>query len=465
MLKRIPRFIPDSLFGRLVIILVLGTLAAQMATSSIWFDKRHGQALEIPTRLIGTRLGDILQMVRRQPDQLQTFIDMVGGPQFKVRLTPPPTLPVASLSDAGRATEQLLRQVIEARTGHPVILYLRQLQLLDGSAAPAGLAALLSASGTLGRFSLDVQVADGRWLQVDAEEAQGWTSNDPWDLVLDYVVRIYLLRIGVVVLIALLAVRLVIAPLNRMARAAQALGKNLHREPLPIDGPQEVRRAAEAFNAMQQRLIETIAERTRVVAAISHDLRSPITRMRLRAELVNEEPLRDALCRDIQQMEQMVASTLDFASSSQSNEARQTVDVNSLVSSLQANLEDEGHPVQVLGQASRPVSGYPRSLGRCLQNLMENGLRYGAQVQVVISETSHRVRIVISDKGPGIPEAMLEQVFEPFFRLESSRNQGTGGYGLGLSIARSVAEAHDGTLVLSNAPGGGLQAVLELPAG
>ena len=256
--------------------------------------------------------------------------------------------------------------------------------------------------------------------------------------------------------------RLAVRPLNQLAQAAQALGQDIRRQPLSIKGPLEVQRAAQAFNLMQQRLLASLAERTRFLAAVSHDLRSPITRLRLRAEMLDNEALKERFRKDLSDMEGLVATTLDFVSSGEINEPRQNIDINALLQSLQADLEDIGAPVSLSGHATRPLSGYARSLKRCVQNLLENALRYARDVQVIVDEQPGVLVITVKDSGPGIAPGQLTQVLEPFYRLESSRNSSTGGYGLGLSIAHTVAAAHGGTLQLHNRPEGGLDAVLKL---
>lgn len=455
------RLIPRSLFGRLVLILVGGMVAAQAATSSIWFDVRHSQAMEIPTRLIATRLASILQLASREPGQVDALVSMLDNEGFRLRLGDHPEPLVEALSDQERPAERLLNQIIEQKTGQQQPLRLLNIALIDDSGDRARLPALLTARPTVGKFLIDLHLPDGRWLLVDAAEEQGWSSRPPWHLVLDYVLRIYVLRILVVVLIALVAVRLALAPVKRLAAAAQQLGQDINRAPLDENGPAEVRHAAQAFNVMQQRLIANIAERTRLLAAISHDLRSPITRLRLRAELVDEPTLKSQLCHDLQEMEDMVATTLDFVSSGEVTEARQQVDMNSLLMSLQADMQDIGHCIEIHGQLRIAVAGYPRSLKRCLQNLLENAVHYGDRATVTMTQLGGQLRIVVADRGPGLPAEMLERVFEPFYRADESRSD--SGYGLGLSIARSVASAHGGRLTLRNAEQGGLEAVLELP--
>ncbi|KPA93189.1 signal transduction histidine kinase [Pseudomonas asplenii] len=454
------RWWPGSLFGRLVLILVTGMLAAQILTSSIWYDVRHSQVLEIPTRLIATRLANIVRLSHLDPQRADSLIELIDSPHFHLTLSEQASGIPSRLSEKDLDTERLLNKVLSEKTGYSQTLRLLQLSVVDQQGQIAGLSTLFGAHPAIGRFLIDLRLPDGRWLLVEAREEQGWTSTSPLDLLFDYVMRIYLLRIVVVVIIALLAVRLAIRPLNALAKAAEALGRDIRRPPLPLDGPTEVRRAAQAFNVMQQQLIASIAERTRFLAAISHDLRSPITRLRLRTELLEDNQVKERFRTDLEDMEHMVSSTLDFVSSGEVNEERQNIDINALLRSLQADLEDIGEPIRVEGWAQRPLPGYARSLKRCVQNLLENAVRYGREVVVRIEDESPQLRIVISDRGPGVPEALLEQVVEPFYRVEGSRNAKTGGYGLGLSIAHTIAAAHGGRMILRNREGGGLEVTL-----
>lgn len=286
------KLLPRSLFGRLVLILVSGMLAAQALTSSIWYDMRHGQVLEIPSRLIATRLADVVRLVHSDPAQADVLIKLLDTPRFRLTLSVQASDVTSSISDSDQATERLLNKVLSEKTGYTQNLHLLSLKLLDAEGQHAGLSTLLSSRPVVGQFLIDLRLPDGRWLQVQATEEQGWTSTSPMDLLFDYVMRIYLLRVLVLVIIALVAVRLAIRPLNALAKAAEALGRDIQRPPLALDGPTEVRRAAQAFNAMQQRLIANIAERTRFLAAISHDLRSPITRLRLRTEMLDDNRTR-----------------------------------------------------------------------------------------------------------------------------------------------------------------------------
>ncbi|MEC4168040.1 MULTISPECIES: ATP-binding protein [unclassified Pseudomonas] len=452
--------LPRTLYGRLVVILVSGMLAAQVLTSSIWYDVRHSQVLEIPTRLIASRLADIVRVATTDPRRTGLLLQSLSTPAFNLELRNAPSAERAPLTAQDRATESLLRSLINEKTATQTPLNLLNLTLLDNQGHKAGIDTLFGSSPAAGQFTLELRLADGRWLHVQAREDQGWTSLAPADVMIDYFLRIYLVRIIVVAIIVLLAVRLAVRPLNQLAQAAQALGQDIRRQPLPIKGPVEVQRAAQAFNLMQQRLLASLAERTRFLAAVSHDLRSPITRLRLRTEMLDNEPLKERFRKDLTDMEGLVSTTLDFVSSGEINEPRQSIDINALLQSLQADLQDVGEHITLTGRATRPFSGYARSLKRCVQNLLENAVRYARDVHVIVDEQPASLTITVRDSGPGIAPEQLTQVLEPFYRLESSRNSSTGGYGLGLSIAQTVAAAHGGTLELHNRPDGGLDAVL-----
>ncbi len=233
--------------------------------------------------------------------------------------------------------------------------------------------------------------------------------------------------------------------------------------PLPETGPLEVTRAARAFNTMQARLIRYIQDRTRVLAAMSHDLKTPITRLRLRAELLDDASLRAKFTGDLGEMEAMVGATLDFMRGIDAEEAAVPVDMKALLESLQADLLETGGLITLASGPLKPYPGRPQALKRCLMNLLGNAIQYGGSAAVAVEDHDDRLEISIRDEGPGIPEAELDRVFEPYYRLEGSRNRETGGTGLGLTIARSIAETHGGKLSIRNRVEGGLEAKLTLP--
>ncbi len=306
-------------------------------------------------------------------------------------------------------------------------------------------------------FRVWTRLADGGWVQLGFQEPQRlrlWPRR--------LMINILILA-AAMVLLSLVAVRWVTRPLAELASAAEHLGRDINRPPLPESGPQEVRRAARAFNAMQDRLSRYISSRAAILTAMSHDLKTPITRLRLRAELLEPPEAREKFVRDLAEMEAMVNSTLGYMRGLDDREPLRAVDVRALAEALQGDAAELGAMFDVQGQPIAPLLGKPQGLKRCLQNLLDNALRYGREVELVIEDAADRLTIYVRDRGPGIPQDQLERVFEPFYRLETSRNAGTGGTGLGLSIARNLAQSMGGELTLRNRAGGGLEAALVLP--
>ena len=312
-------------------------------------------------------------------------------------------------------------------------------------------------TGGLPVLRTEVQLRDGRWARFDAELPAAPDAL-PWRLVLTLAVLL-----AAMLLLSYVAVRWVVRPLHVLAKAADGLGQDLERAPLPEDGPREVRQAARAFNTMQRRLSGFINDRTRVLTALSHDLKTPLTRLRLRAELLDDDDQRERFEADLREMETMVVQTLEFMRGLGSSAPREPVDVNALLATLQADNAAMGRTLRTEGQAAAPYAADASLLNRALGNLVDNACSYGGGATITVQDTAERLELQVLDNGPGIPKAQLEQVFEPFFRLEASRSRATGGTGLGLGIARNIARSHGGDLVLRSRPEGGLAAVLTLP--
>ncbi len=451
---------PRTLFWRLVLILVAGMMGAQILTGSIWYEVRHTEAMEIPLRLAAARLADIQRQAERDPERIETLVQALDRPGFHLTLANG-VVPATPPADAG--AEQLLQHAFEEAGGEPGSLQLSQATLTTLESKPVGWRALMTSTHPYAQLTMTLALADGQWLRAVMLEAQGWTSRSPFDGAWDYLFRLYFLRIAAVILLALVAVRLAIGPLEKLAQAADRLGNDIRQPPLPNKGPLEVRRAALAFNAMQQRLIDHLAERARFLAAVSHDLRSPITRLRLRTEVLRDDRLKESFRRDLDGMESLVAATLDVLQESDHQEAFERVDVQSILLGIQADAQEQGETLPLRGEVRWPLYGHPQSLQRAMRNLVENAFRYASDVEVVIDDTPECLSISVLDRGPGIADDQLAQVTAPFYRLEASRNAHTGGYGLGLSIVQTVLEAHRGQLVLGNRPDGGLEARAELP--
>ena len=265
--------------------------------------------------------------------------------------------------------------------------------------------------------------------------------------------------------VGVLVARRMVRPVVRLADAAERFGRGERPGPLPEEGPIEARRSLRAFNEMSERLDLFVRDRTRMLAAISHDLRTPITSLRLRAELVEDEETRERLIETVDEMQAMTEATLAFAQADQAAEETRPLDLSALVESMIEDLADLGQPVSTGTVAPNVVLRCrPTALRRALRNLIENAVRYGGGATIDLERAGGTILIRIAARGPGIPEAELGRVFEPFVRGEASRSRDTGGAGLGLAIARSILRAHGGDVALANRKQGGLEAVVRLPA-
>lgn len=252
-------------------------------------------------------------------------------------------------------------------------------------------------------------------------------------------------------------------PLRRLTEAAERLGRGQEQETLVVEGPDDIRSTLLTFNRMQVRLRRFMEDRTRMLAAIGHDLRTPITLMRLRAEFVEDAETREKLLATLAEMQAMTEATLAFATSEAVTEPSRLVDVGALVASICDDVKDLGWPVDLRTEGRLACTCRPDAVRRAVRNVVENAVRYGKRAELTVEASEGQVLIHVDDQGPGIPEEQHERVFAPFVRLEASRNQNTGGTGLGLSIARSILRGHGGDVTLQNRPGTGLRVTLHLP--
>jgi len=308
-----------------------------------------------------------------------------------------------------------------------------------------------------GDFKLGVRQSDGRWLVVEPKPTFRF---DSWQ---QRVLLILLLSVIAVTPLAWLFARRLAQPITAFADAAERLGKDPRTPPLNISGSGEVVAAATAFNMMQERLRRYVEDRTAMVGAIAHDLRTPLTRLKFRIEAVPDD-IRPKLAADIDQMEAMIAATLGFVRDTQRPAERTRLELSSLVESVIDEAAETGGDATVERTEKTVIEGDPVALKRLVANLVENALKYGVRARGRVYAEDQMAIIEVDDDGPGIPAAELERVFEPFYRGEPSRNRETGGNGLGLAVVRSLARAHGGDVILANRPGGGLRASVRLPA-
>ncbi|WP_322847173.1 ATP-binding protein [Pseudomonas sp. B33.4] len=306
-------------------------------------------------------------------------------------------------------------------------------------------------------YAAVVQLVDGSWLSFIPPERS-------WGL--EFGVRIAIvIALGLIatLLVAWVATRQLANPLQRFTRAAKRFGTDLRAPPIKLEGPDEIRQAIIAFNTMQAQIQHFIAERTHMLASISHDLRAPLTRMRLRSEFMEDLDHQGKLIRDVEEMQSMINAALAFFREDTHREETTAFDLSELLQTIVDDYRDQHLDVGFDGPAHLVYEGRPLGIKRVIVNLLENALKYAQRPVIALKRDDHSICIEVSDEGPGIPEAALEQVFDPFFRLEASRNRDTGGVGLGLSAARAIAREQGGELTLSNRHGGGLLACVELP--
>jgi signal transduction histidine kinase len=471
------KWLPDSLRGRLVLLFLGVLLVAQMFSAALHFRDRgevlkHATGFNSALRIAGlVRVLDSLT-----PQQRQELVEALDLPPLRMRLLDEPEKFPDNSHESARA--ELFHQLLHLRLGRdrPVLVYMHDSTLSHAAATSRGWGPPRGLPQPMRRmmqhhmggagpapppgfsFVVQVKLQDGQWASFAyrlPEELAAW----PWDLLIGLLVLL-----AAVLLVSFFAVRWLTRPLSALAHAADELGKDIRRPALEESGPAEVRRAARAFNNMQRRLSRFVEERTRILAAVSHDLKTPITRMRLRVESIDDEALRVKFERDLDEMQTLVQGSLDFMRGMALQEKTQPVDIDALLESLQGDAEDMGYTVTVSGSTLSPYPGKPLALKRCLRNLVENAIRYGNEARIEVQDSTETLSIRVLDSGPGLPEDALEKVFEPFFRLDSSRNPETGGTGLGLSIARNIARGHGGELTLRNRPaGGGIEALLVLP--
>ena len=459
------RLWPRNLAGQLVLIVVVGLLAGQLLSLAIFADERRVALRAANREQVLARTAGLVRLLEETPAALHgRILEASSGAFVRFRRGAEPAVADEDSWTRRNPGAAQLRRLLAGNGGRPVLVDFadeRPLANLVGfepmderSGRPRFWQRRRHAPAAL---VVAVQLADASWLNVQTQPqpAPGWAL--PTLVTLG-------LTAGLVGLGVVLAVRRATRPMTRLAIAADALGRGEALPPLPEAGPADVRATVQAFNRMQARLRRFVDDRTRMLAAIGHDLRTPITSLRLRAEFVEDEDTRSRILATLDEMQNMVEGTLAFARQDAADEPTRTVDLSALVESTVLDLADLGAEVTFAEGRRQTLRCRPVALRRALRNLSENAVRYGTRCRVRIEGDRHEVRILVEDDGPGIPEAEQERVFEPFVRLEGSRSSQTGGIGLGLAIARSIVRAHGGDIRLANRPGGGLAVTVALPA-
>jgi signal transduction histidine kinase len=350
---------------------------------------------------------------------------------------------------AGQAIDDL-RDVLGDWTGA-----IRFYKARDLAALPGDLGA--EAAAHPDSAYLEVALHDGTWLVFSASP-RVWGPSPA----IRYTLRLVMLLVSIA-LVSLVGAGQLARPINAFAQAARRFGSDPNARPMKVKGPYEIRLAMLAFNDMQLRIQRSMSGQAAVFSAISHDLRSPLTRMRLRGEFIQDPRQQERLFRDIDEMQAMVGSALAFLRDNAAEEETTSLNLPELLRTIADDFADLGTDVAYDGPDQLAFPGRPVGLRRAFGNLVDNAARYGTNPAITLRTEAGEVVITISDDGPGIPEDALEEVFAPFQRLDPSRNRQTGGIGLGLTAARAAFRAHGGDVTLTNKAGGGLQAIIRLP--
>lgn len=431
------RLWPRSLFGRIALILFGGLAAAHLLSLGLLLYDRAQTVSSMMIAYLAKDVASSIAILERVPaEERSQWLGKIDRRNYHYRLgTAADEKPLPS------PTAQNIAAMIGRELGPGYTV--------RAVAAPGGADPL--------RFDVRLALRDGTPLSLELIPPDTGLSG--------WVLAALAFQLAVLALFTALAVRVATQPLEQLADAADKLGPDLRAPRLPENGPREVARASAAFNAMQQRISEHLAERTGILAAISHDLQSPITRMRLRTDLLDDAELKRKLHGDLAAMQTLIEQGIDLARSAGSrSEPFVATDVQALLESLVYDYADSGQRVDLSGRIDRPLVTAPHALRRIVTNLVDNALKFGGEVDIAMeAPAADRIVIAVRDRGPGIPEAQLGSVLAPFYRLEGSRNRNTGGAGLGLAIASELAKAIGGELALRNRDGGGLTAQLTLP--
>ena len=431
------RFLPRSLLGRAVLIIVTPLILLQVISTWIFYDRHYDT---ITKRLAQGLAGDVaavVNLIERSPDDsdlVRIFSLARRSMQLELSLSQGATLLVPDRIPLRGIVDQRLRAALEEKLGRPFAVDTRSLDE---------------------RVEILVQLNQGV-LRVLVTDERLFSSTT-------YIFIIWTIGSSILLFgVAVIFMRNQVKPIRRLASAAEGFGKGRMVEDFKPEGATEVRQAAVAFINMRDRLNRQVHQRTEMLAGVSHDLRTPLTRMKLQLEMLKDTPGAEELQSDVAEMEHMVEGYLAFARG-EGKETPVTTDLTALLRDVVSQMTRDGRVVDLHLEQEITLPLRREAMRRCLTNLIGNAQRYGRQVSVRAGRRKTLIEVTIDDDGPGIPEAQREEVFKPFFRLEQSRNPATGGVGLGLTIARDVARSHGGDVVLETAPGGGLRARIWLP--
>jgi signal transduction histidine kinase len=444
----VTRLIPDTLAGRTIAVLLLSLGLFHLFSIYVYqvgLESATGSARE---HQLAERLASIKRVIADRPamEREQTAHSLTTA-SIEVHWS------LQNLVNAEAVTSEHLRDLRSRLMQLLPELNEGQIRLgyadeRIGSAASTSSTHVLLAS---------LQLADGSWVNFGVAAFLPGAASEH-----GVFYSTTAMAVGIV-LVSVFLVRTITAPLRALAHAAERTGVDVAAPGVPETGPAEVRHAAHAFNQMQTRLRRLIEDRAQTLAAISHDLKTPITRLRLRAEFVGDESLRKEIDDDLTEMEAMIESTLAFLRGEIETEETRSVDLSAILETICGDLADSGHNVEIVSAPHALLPCRSLAIKRALSNLIQNAVKYGGNARVLLALAQGEIQITIDDDGPGIPDDQIEAVFNPFHRMEESRSRVTGGSGLGLTVARSLIRAHGGEVALRNRPEGGLQAIVNLP--
>ena len=431
----IKRLLPRSLLGRSLLIIVTPLVLLQVVSGLIFYESHWDKvSLRLARNLAGDIAG-VIALLRRNPDDPEPVFDVAAEHmEMTVRVMAGDILPNTPPDESG-LTERMLVRAMREYVGKPFQIDTRSLDR---------------------HVVVRVQLTDGV-LEVVTTRKRLFSSTT-------YIFVLWMVGTSMILFgVAVIFMRNQVKPIRRLAFAADTFGKGRDAPSFKPEGAKEVRQAATAFIAMRDRIQRQITQRTEMLAGVSHDLRTPLTRMKLQLELLGDPEGAAELKGDVEEMESMLEGYLAFARG-EGSESPTPTSLTALLGDVVAQARRKGgNAIDLHTEGEITVPLRPAAMKRCVTNLVDNALRYADHVSVRAGRRGDAVEITIDDDGPGVPEDRRDDVFKPFFRLESSRNPVTGGVGLGLTIARDVLRGHGGDIEIGNSPSGGLRARLRLP--
>lgn len=453
------RFLPRTLISQMILILLAGLVMSHLVAGWIYASDRMRVVRVVGGQAFAQRIANLVRLIDEAPDEWRPrIIAAMGDPRLRIAITAePPGLPPEAVDAGDLPVRDYLDDLLPPILGETLRVSILHPHEMAGETRH-GRPQHAMMPKHWRRMIVTVRLSDSHWLSLTMGVPET-PPQLPWAFVAAMAAMA-----AIVVLASLWAVRRVTAPLGVVTRAARRFGRDVNAPPIAETGTLEMREVAQAFNEMQARLQATLRNRTTMLGALSHDLRTPLTLLRLRIETMPDSEDRARMLASVDTLEAMVTATLAYARDSMSVEPWRRTDTGALVESIVDDMADAGMPVTLVTAEGQVLPCQPTSLRRAITNLLDNAVKYGTRARVMVDGTRDGVRITIDDDGPGIPAEDRDRVFEPFFRLEPSRSRESGGTGLGLAIARAVAETHGGRIVLANRPEGGLRATLELPS-